>query len=87
MLATDLRKGSPRREYEWGKVYTNQQFRNLLDVRIGGQPMFTRNVRFKGCVLVELTCTSGQRLVASSGRYPDREAAGMTPPFEPPHAQ
>ena len=35
-LATDLRKGSPRREYEWGKVYTNQQHSNLLVVRIGG---------------------------------------------------
>ena len=56
-LVTDLRKGSPRREYEWGKVYTNQQFSNLLVVRIGGQPMFTRNIKFKGCVLVELTGT------------------------------
>jgi hypothetical protein len=68
MLGTDLRKGSPRREYEWGKVYTNQQFSNLLVVRIGGQPMFTRNIKFKGCVLVELTGTSGQRLVASRDR-------------------
>ena len=68
MLATDLRKGSPRREYEWGKVYTNQQHSNLLVVRIGGQPMFTRNIKFKGCVLVELTGTSAQRLVASRDR-------------------
>ena len=67
-LATDLRKGSPRREYEWGKVYTNQQHSNLLVVRIGGQPMFTRNIKFKGCVLVELTGTSAQRLVASRDR-------------------
>jgi hypothetical protein len=67
-LATDLRKGSLRREYEWGKVYTNQQHNNLLVVRIGGQPMFTRNIKFKGCVLVELTGTSGQRLVASRDR-------------------
>jgi hypothetical protein len=68
VLATDLRNGSPRREYEWGRVYTNQQFSNLLVVRIGGQPMFTRNIRFRGCVLVELTGTSGQRLVASRDR-------------------
>ena len=67
-LATDLRKGSPRREYEWGKVYTNQQHSNLLVVRIGGQPMFTRNIKFKGCVLVELTGTSAQRLVSSRDR-------------------
>src|SRR5271166_3851205 len=67
-LATDLRKGSPRREYEWGKVYTNQQHSNLLVVRVGGQPMFTRNIKFKGCVLVELTGTSGQRLVSSRDR-------------------
>jgi hypothetical protein len=68
VLTTDLRKGSPRREYDWGKVYTNQQHSNLLVVRIGGQPMFTRNIRFKGCVLVELTGTSAQRLVASRDR-------------------
>ncbi len=68
VLATDLRKGSPRREYEWGRVYTNQQHSNLLVVRIGGQPMFTRNIRYKGCVLVELTGTSAQRLVASRDR-------------------
>ena len=37
-------------------------------VRIGGQPMFTRNIKFKGCVLVELTGTSAQRLVASRDR-------------------
>ncbi len=67
-LVTDLRKGSPRREYEWGRVYTNQQHSNLLVVRIGGQPMFTRNIKFKGCVLVELTGTSAQRLVASRDR-------------------
>jgi hypothetical protein len=30
--------------------------------------MFTRNIRFKGCVVVELTGTSGQRLVASRDR-------------------
>jgi hypothetical protein len=36
-LATDLRKGSPRREYEWGKVYTNQQFSNL-GTTAGRQP-------------------------------------------------
>jgi Histidine kinase-, DNA gyrase B-, and HSP90-like ATPase len=74
VFATDLRKGSPRREYEWGKVYTNQQHSNLLVVRIGGQPMFTRNIRFKGCVLVELTGTSGQRLVASRDRLQYRYA-------------
>jgi hypothetical protein len=73
-LATDLHKGSPRREYEWGKVYSNQQFSNLLVVRIGGQPMFTRNIKFKGCVLVELTGTSGQRLVASRDRLQYRYA-------------
>jgi hypothetical protein len=68
VLATDLRKGSLRREYEWGKVYTNQQFSNLRVVRISGQPMFTRNIRFRRYVLVELTGTSGQRLVASRDR-------------------
>ena len=68
ILDTDLRKGSPRREYEWAKIYSNQQFSNLLVVRIGGQPMFTRNIKFPGCVLVELTGTSAERLVASRDR-------------------
>ena len=71
-LTTDLRKGNPRREYEWGKVYTNQQHSNLLVIRIGGQPMFTRNIKFKGCVLVELTGTSAQWLVSSRDRLQNR---------------
>ena len=78
-LATDLRKGSPRREYEWGKVYTNQQHSNLLVVRIGGQPMFTRNIKFKGCVLVELTGTSAQRLVSSATACSTGTTTNSTP--------
>ena len=67
-LETNHRKGSPRRELDWCKIYTNRQFEGILIVRIGGQPMFTRSIRYKGCVLVELTGSSGDRLVASRDR-------------------
>ena len=68
VLATDLRKGSSRREYEWGKITQISSIATCSWWRIGGQPMFTRNIKFKGCVLVELTGTSAQRLVASRDR-------------------
>lgn len=67
-LETSFRKGSPRREFAWGKVYTNRALEGVLVVRMGGQPMFYRNIRYKGCVLVELSGTSGERLVASRDR-------------------
>lgn len=55
VLATDLKKGTRRREFRWGTVYTNNSFANVCIVRINGQPMFTRYARTKGCVLVELS--------------------------------
>ena len=64
-LDTSLRKGTPRREFAWGKIYTNRQFDRLLIVRIGGMPMFSRRVDYKGCVVVELTGNSGERLSAN----------------------
>jgi hypothetical protein len=69
-LATDLRKGSPRREYEWGKVYTNQQHNNLLVVRIGGQPMFTRNNQVQGM----RTGRADRYLRTTAGRQPGPSA-------------
>src|SRR5208283_1047162 len=68
VLPTSMRKGHHRRDLDWCSIYTNQQFQNLLIVRINGQPMFTRTVDWKGCVLVELTGTSAERLVASRDR-------------------
>lgn len=64
-LATDLRKGNPRREFAWGKVYTNRQHANVLIVRMNGVLMFARRVDYKGCVIVELTGSSGERLTAN----------------------
>jgi hypothetical protein len=62
---TNLRKGSPRREFSWGKVYTNKSFSNTLLVRISGIPMFSRYISHKGMVVVELTGTSGDRLTSN----------------------
>jgi hypothetical protein len=50
-----FRKGSRRREFEWGTVYTNKSISNRMVVRIGGMPMFHRHLDCKNrCVLVEL---------------------------------
>ena len=68
VLETNFRKGYHRRDFEWAQIYTNQQFQNLLIVRIDGQPMFTRYCSWKGCVLIELTGNSGERLVATRDR-------------------
>jgi len=51
----DFRKGSRRREFEWGVVYTNKSISNRLIVRVNGMPMFHRHLDCKNrCVLVEL---------------------------------
>lgn len=39
-----FRKGSRRREFTWGTVYTNKSIANRLIVRIHGVPMFTRHL-------------------------------------------
>ena len=60
-----LYKGSLRRELSFGKVYTNKSYENLLVVRIGGIPMFTKEVRFGRCVVVELSGSSLERLTSN----------------------
>ena len=50
-----FRKGSRRREFDWGIVYTNKTVRNRLVVRMHGIPMFYRQIDCNGrCVVVEL---------------------------------
>ena len=61
----NMRKGSRRRELDWGVVYTNNSFNNTLVVRIAGIPMFTKSVRYKGTVLVEITGKSGDILTSN----------------------
>jgi len=62
-----LRKGSRRREFDWGVVYTNKTFPNRMIVRIHGIPMFYRYVDSnKRCVVVELK--AGDASVIQSNR-------------------
>lgn len=60
-----LRKGSPRRDLGFGKVYTNKSYSNTLIVRINGIPMFTYPIGLDKCVIVELTGNSDQVLTAN----------------------
>lgn len=60
-----LRKGSPRRDLGFGKVYTNKSYSNTLIVRINGIPMFTYPIALDKCVIVELTGNSDQVLTAN----------------------
>jgi hypothetical protein len=58
-------KGSPRRDMGWAKVYTNKSRSNIMIVRIGGIPMFTRWVDVDRCVIVELEGTSADVLTSN----------------------
>lgn len=55
---TNLRKGAPRREMAFGKVYTNNAFSNTLIVRINGIPMYKMYITYDKCVLLELEGSS-----------------------------
>jgi hypothetical protein len=58
-------KGSPRREFSFGTVYTNKLAKNLMVVRIGGIPMFIKYVSVDRCVVVELSGSSVDRLTSN----------------------
>jgi hypothetical protein len=63
---TSLRKGSRRKDFTWGTVYTNQSIPGTLLCRMGGIPMFLKGARYdKGMVLIELTGTSADVLTAN----------------------
>ncbi len=57
-IKTSLRKGSPRVEKSFGKVYTNRSFSHKLVVRMSGVPMYTDFITYDGCVVVELSSDS-----------------------------
>lgn len=65
ILATDLRKGSPRRDLGFAQVYTNKTHPHTMIVRIGGIPMFTQSVAVDRCVVVELKGKSSDVLTAN----------------------
>ncbi len=65
ILDTNLRKGSRRRDFDWGVVYTNNSFSNLLICRMNGIPMFTQYIENKGTVIIELTGTSSEVLTSN----------------------
>ncbi len=51
-----LAKGSFRREFDFGKVYTNKTGpQNTVIARINGMPMFVKRTPFNRCVILELT--------------------------------
>ena len=64
-LETVLRKGTPRRDFTWCKVYSNRSFERVMVIRINGTPMFTRKIDFKGCLVVELQGRSDALLSAN----------------------
>ncbi len=53
-LECKLKKGSPRREFEWGTVYTNKSIPNRVIVRVNGIPMFSNRTEFDRTVIIEL---------------------------------
>lgn len=64
-LTTDLRKGSRRKEFDWGVVYSNKSDQNRIVVRVGGIPMFTRHTSFPGCLVIELKGNSKDVLTSN----------------------
>src|SRR5690606_18599073 len=60
-----LHKGYFRREFSFGRLYTNRQHNNLLVFRINGIPMFTKYIQFDGCAVFEAT-SSSQKLMTSN---------------------
>jgi len=64
-LDTSYRKGSPRRDLGFGKVWTNRSKKYRLCVRIGGIPMFVQSTGFDRTVIVELKGASNDVLTAN----------------------
>lgn len=60
-----LSKGSRRKEFDWGVVYTNKSFSNKLIIRMNGIPMFQRWVSVDRCVVVELKGNSDEVLTSN----------------------
>lgn len=61
----NLKKGSPRRDLGFGKVFTNKSIPYRMIVRINGVPMFITRIGLDRCVIVELTGTSDQVMTSN----------------------
>jgi hypothetical protein len=53
-LECKLKKGSPRREFKWGTVYTNKSIPHRVIVRVNGIPMFSHWTELDRTVIIEL---------------------------------
>lgn len=60
-----LRKGSPRRDLGFAKVYTNRTHAYTMIVRINGTPMFSKGISLDRCVIVELKGQSDELLTSN----------------------
>ena len=60
-----LHKGTPRREFAWGKIYSNKSYTNKVIVRVNGVCMFTTWTGYDGCIIIELTGKSTDLLTSN----------------------
>lgn len=64
-LETHRYRGTYRRSFSWGDVYTNKTAENQLVVRINGVPMFTKHCLLNRQVILELNGQSSEVLQSS----------------------
>lgn len=60
-----MKKGTPRRDLGFGKVYSNKQGEYQMVVRINGMPMFTERTSFDRLVIVELQGNSAEVMTSN----------------------
>lgn len=60
-----LNKGAHRRDFDWCQVHSNKSFEGLMVVRMEGMPMFTRDITFKGTIVVTMTGKSADYLTSN----------------------
>ncbi len=61
----NLHKGSPRKEYDWGTIYTNKSIPHRVIVRMNGIPMFSHHTDLNRTVIIELKGSSVDVLTAN----------------------
>ena len=61
----DMKKGSPRRDLGFGKVYSNKSGEYQMVVRINGMPMFTERTNLNRLVIVELHGNSAEVMTSN----------------------
>lgn len=64
-FSADMRKGSPRRDLGFGKVYSNKQAMYKMVVRMNGMPMFIERTSFDRLVIVELAGRSADVMTSN----------------------